>query len=188
LWLDLKLTLQTLLQEFQSSDIHLLDNHSFHPRAELGKKSQLKVTIHLKPIGSPQFLIKYGTYYQCSLTPQTTPESDSTWLLEFTPCCGGRHAVSACIYGHWIRCSASESAHVPTFYVQGRLKEGDIVRRVPNQSGAPLKAKETGKVTCAQPKIGEHLEVQVKWTEGEEESEESFLWGNPHGYPLELVL
>ena len=176
---DLKLTLQTLLQEFQSSDIHLLGNDSFHPHAVLGKKSQLKVTIRLKPIGNPQFLIKYGTYYQCSLTPQTT----HTWLLEFTPCCGGRHAVSACIYGHWIMCSASESAGVPTFYVRGSLKEGDIVRRVPDQSGSPLKAKETGKVTHSQPEYGKPLEVRVKWTEGEEESEGSFQWGNPSSYP-----
>ena len=185
---DLEGTFQTLLQEFKSSDIRVSGVSSFddrNPCVQLGKKSQLKVTILMQPIGNPQFLIKYGSYYKCSLTPQTILQSDNTWILEFTPCCGGKHAVSACVYGVWTSCSASETIGAPIFYVQGSLKEGDIVRRVPD-SDAPVKANETGTVLCT--KFGKSLEVQVRWIKGEEEYDESFQFNDPHYYPLELVL
>ena len=190
---DLEKKLQTLLREFKSSDISILGANG-DARVQLGKKSQLKVTIRVKPVGEPQFQIKYGASYQCSFTPQTTLESDNTWLLEFTPCCGGRHAVGVCVYGVWISCDAYASTDVLTFYVEGTLKEGDIVRRMPSQLDAPVKAEETtGKVTSATRNLlskcpSNTYTVRVKWTEGEEESEESFQWGEPLCYPLELVL
>jgi len=192
---DLEGTLETLLQEFKSSDIHVsVVCPGRDTRPQLGKKSHLKVTIRVKPVGNPQFLIKYGASYCCSLTPQTKLESDNTWLLEFTPCCGGRHAVSACIYGVRISCDVYTLPHVSTFYVEGTLKEQDIVRRIPNQFGIPVKVKETtGKVTSVKQNLlgkggSNCYTVHVKWIKGEEEWEESLQWGDPHGYPLELVL
>jgi len=102
--------------------------------------------------------------------------------------------VSACVYGVWIGCDAYASTDILTFCVEGTLKEGDIVRRMPSQLGAPVKAKETtGKVTSATRNLlskcpSNTYTVRVKWTEGEEESEETFQWGEPLSYPLELVL
>ena len=95
--------------------------------------------------------------------------------------------MSACVYGVWTSCSASETIGAPIFYVQGSLKEGDIVRRVPD-SGAPVKANKTGTVLCT--KFGKSLEVQVRWIKGDEEYDESFhfQFNDPHYYPLELVL
>ena len=182
---DIEKTPQILLREFKSSDISI--SGGAHAHTELGKKSHLKITIRMKPVGIPQFRFKYGPSYQCSLTPQTTLKSDDTWLLQFTPCCGGKHAVSACIYGVWI--SVSPSADFPTFYVTGALKEGDIVRRVPPLCGTPTKAKETiGKVTSVKPNYvcrRAGYTLQVKWITGDQEF---IQWGDPYGYPLELVL
>ena len=102
--------------------------------------------------------------------------------------------MSACIYGVWINCDVYTLPHVSAFYVEGTLKEQDIVRRIPNQSGIPVKAKETtGKVTSVKQNLlgkggSNCYTVHVKWIKGEEEWEESLQWGDPHGYPLELVL
>ena len=99
--------------------------------------------------------------------------------------------MSACIYGVWTSCDTYPSADVPTFYVTGALKEGDTVCRVPSQFGAPAKAKETtGKVTSVKQNLvskagSNSYTVQVKWITGDQES---FQWGDPYGYPLELVL
>jgi len=62
---DLEKKLQTLLREFKSSDISILGilGTSGDARVQLGKKSQLKVTIRVKPVGEPQFQIKYGASY-----------------------------------------------------------------------------------------------------------------------------
>jgi len=200
---DLGETLQTLLREFKSGDLSLVHESGC---AQLGKKAHLKVIIRVKPVGNPQFLIKYGPSYRCCLTPQTTLESENTWLLEFTPCCGGRHAVSVCVYGYWTGYEDYWSAYsVPKFYVDGRLKEGDTVCRTPDPSTVSLfKAKQTvaNKETAANKETGKvtHVvystskagnltcTVQVKWNKGEEEKEEPFQWGDVCGHPLELVL
>ena len=114
--------------------------------------------------------------------------------------------MSVCIYGVWVsgRSSVWEHRH-PTFYVGGRLKEGDTVRRMPH-TDRPLfswttltkshDTKETGKVTkvlYSTSKAGNlSCDVEVEWNSGEEsekESEkESFQWGDVHGHPLELAL
>jgi len=203
---DLEKKLQSLLRKFQSSDLSIVGD-SVH--AQLGEKSHLKVTICVKPVGNPQFLIKYGPSYCRSLTPQATLKSDKTWLLEFTPCCGGRHAVSACVYGYWTSFQDYwDTVFIPTFYVEGRLKEGDMVCRIPIPDRFPellsFNTKETAadKETAANQETGkvtrvEHstskagnltCKVQVKWIKGEEEKEESFRWGDICGHTLELVL
>jgi len=103
--------------------------------------------------------------------------------------------VSACVYGYWTNRHCS--SHVPTFYVEGGLKEEDIVCRMLDWLPEPLlKAKETAadkvpvadKETAAdkEPVAGKgtrkvtHVEhstsnagnltcqVQVKWIKGEE--------------------
>ena len=196
---DLKATFQTLLVEFKSEDIKVTSSHL---GINIGEKAELEVTISTKPVGEPKFQIKYGSSYKCSLTPQTVVLEPDKWLLKFTPSCGGRHIVSVCIYGVWVsgRSSVWEHRH-PTFYVGGRLKEGDTVRRMPH-TDRPLfswttltkshDTKETGKVTkvlYSTSKAGNlSCDVEVEWNSGEKSEKESFQWGDVHGHPLELAL
>ena len=81
---NLEITLQTLLREFESSDMSII-GQSGDAHVQLGEKSQLKVTIQTKPVGVPQFLIKYGPSYRCSITPQTIPESAHGCLNSLPP-------------------------------------------------------------------------------------------------------
>ena len=106
--------------------------------------------------------------------------------------------MSASVYGVWTSCDDHWSTtSVPTFYVEGRLKEGDIVCRVPDWlTESVLKAKdtaadkETGKVTYVMPSVSKAgnltCHVRVKWTK--RENDEAFQWGDVCGHPLQLVL
>ena len=199
---NLAATLQKLLVEFKLEDIEITSSDQV---INIGVKAELEVTISTKPVGEPEFLIKYGSSYKCSLTPQTVMLEPDKWLLKFTPSCGGQHMVSACIYGVWIsdRYSLWEYRH-PKFYVHGRLKEGDIVRRTPysdrplqlfawtTAKTKPLDEKETGKVTKVShstSKAGNlSCDVEVEWSSGEKSYKESFNWGDVYGHPLELAL
>ena len=194
---NLVATLQTLLVEFKLENIKITSSHQ---GINVGEKAKLEVTISTKPVGEPEFLIKYGSSYKCSLTPQTVMLKPGKWLLEFTPSCGGQHVVSACIYGVWIseRYSLLGQNH-PKFYVHGRLKEGDIVRRIPHLvhsdrlfSVAMTKPLHKGKVTKVSHSISNaknlFCHVEVEWSSSEKSYKESFKWGDVDGYPLELAL
>ena len=190
---DLAATLQTLLMEFKLEDIKITSSHQ---GINIGEKAELKVTISVKPIGEPTFLIKYGSSFKCSLTPQTVMLEPGKWLLKFTPSCGGQHIVSACIYGVWVSERSLWGQMYPKFYVHGRLKEGDIVRRTPYSdrlfSVAMTKPLHKGKVTKVSHSISNaknlFCNVEVEWSSGEKTYKESFKWGDVDGYPLELAL
>ena len=101
--------------------------------------------------------------------------------------------MSACIYGVWVsdRSSLWEHRH-PKFYVHGRLKEGDVVRRtrLPSVAMRERDEKETGKVTkvsCSTSKAGSLCKVEVEWSSGTS-YKESFQWDDVNGYSLELAL
>ena len=185
----------TLLREFKLEDIKITFSQK---EIQIGEKAELEVTISTKPIGEPKFLIKYGSSYKCSLTPQTVILEPDKWLLKFTPSCGGRHIVNACIYGVWVSDKYSVWEHnYPTFYVHGTLKEGNIVRRTPYSkkllSTAMRKqdTKETAKVTKVSrstSKAGSLCDVEVEWSSGEKSYKERFQWDDVNGYPLELAL
>ena len=184
----------TLLREFKLEDIKITSSPK---EVQIGVKAELEVTISTKPVGEPTFLIKYGSSYKCSLTPQTVMLEPDKWLLKFTPSCGGQHMVSACIYGVWISDRYSLWEHkYPKFYVHGSLKEGDIVRRTPYSGRLSSVAmrkrdeKETGKVTkvsCSTNKAGSLCKVEVEWSSGTS-YKESFQWDDVNGYSLELAL
>ena len=191
---NLAATLQTLLVEFKLEDIKITSSHL---GINIGEKAKVEITISTKPVGEPTFLIKYGSSYKCSLTPQTVMLEPNKWLLKFTPSCGGQHIVSACIYGVWI-CDRSSllGQKDPNFYVHGRLKEGDIVHRTPHSdrlfSVAMTKPLNKGKVTKVSHSISNagnlFCNVEVEWSSGEKSCNESFKWGDVNGYPLELAL
>ena len=111
--------------------------------------------------------------------------------------------MNACIYGVWVSDRSSLWEHTyPKFYVHGKLKEGDVVRRTPHSDRPlfawttiktkPLDEKETGKVTKVShstSKAGNlSCDVEVEWNSGEKSYKESFNWGDVYGHPLELVL
>ena len=104
--------------------------------------------------------------------------------------------MNACIYGVWI-CDRSSllGQKDPKFYVQGRLKEGDIVRRTHSDrlfSVAMTKSLNKGKVTMVSHSISNaknlFCNVEVEWSSGKKTYKESFKWGDIDGYPLELAL
>ena len=194
---DLEATLQTLLVEFKLEDIKITPSPSH--LVNIGEKAELEVTISLKPIGEPKFLIKYGSSYKCSLTPQTVMLEPDKWLLKFTPPCGGKHIVNVCIYGVWVSDTSVWGQKYPTFYVHGRLKEGDIVHRIPHSEGLfgvvmtkRQGKKETGKVTKVSHSTSRagnlFCTIEVEWNSGGKSYNESFQWGDVNGYPLELAL
>ena len=106
--------------------------------------------------------------------------------------------MNACIYGVWVSDKYSVWEHkYPTFYVGGRLKEGDTVRRtlyskkLPSTAMRKQDTKETAKVTKVSrstSKAGSLCDVEVEWSSGEKSYKERFQWDDVHGYPLELAL
>ena len=98
---------------------------SLFPNLQLGKKRQLLISASVQPVGMPEFKVVYGKS-QRVLKTAVQQKADGSWLLECTPTCIGTHKITVCVFGHWI------TNNVPTFTVEGLLKEGDIVRRGPH--------------------------------------------------------
>ena len=94
---------------------------------ELGSKSKVTVEASVQSVGTPQFMVVYGRSNRV-LKTTVQQKTDRKWLLECTPTCIGSHTIRVCIFGRWIRES------VPIFMVEGKLKDGDIVRRGPDST------------------------------------------------------
>ena len=175
----------------------------FGKRLQLGNKSQVTVKASVQPVGTPQFKVIYGR--SCRVLPTTVQKTaDGAWLLECTPTCNGTHTIRVCVFGHWIEES------VPTFTVDGELKEGDIVRRGPDSTSTAedflkIKGKDVemadvswynvGKLTkVTRTYIGKSLSstyhVEVTWGHDSAKplvEEMSFTWSGYSGFPIELA-
>jgi hypothetical protein len=176
----------------------------FSKRLQLGIKSQVTVKSSVQPVGTPQFKVVYGRSNR--VLPTTVQEkSDGTWLLECAPTCNGTHTIRVCVFDRWIE------EDVPTFMVDGELKEGDIVRRGPDSTSTAeefLKSKgeEVKMADISQYKVGKLTTVtrtyigkclsstyQVEVTWGHDSAkplieEMSFTWSEYSGFPIELAL
>ena len=176
----------------------------FSKRLQLGTKSQVTVKSSVQPVGTPQFKVVYGRSRRVlPITVQENP--DGTWLLEYVPACNGTHTIRICVFDRWIE------EDVPTFTVDGELKEGDVVRRGPDSTSTAeefLKSKgeevkmadisqyNVGKLkTVTRTYIGKCLSstyhVEVTWGHDSAKpltDEMSFTWSEYSGFPIELAL
>ena len=206
---DLKKT--GLIRSVTGSDFtcsHVSSTYSalslFSKRLQLGTKSQVTVKSSVQPVGTPQFKIVYGRSRR--VLPITVQEKlDGTWLLEYVPTCNGTHSIRVCVFDRWIE------EDVPTFTVDGELKEGDVVRRGPDSTSTAedfLKSKgeevkmadssqyNVGKLkTVTRTYIGKCLSstynVEVIWGHDSAKpltEEMSFTWSEYSGFPIELAL
>ena len=89
---DLERTLQTLVREFKSSDISIRlggDTHApLGKTSQLGEKSQLKVTIHTKPVGIPQFVLSMDHLTSALLHLKQHPSQTTHGYLNSPPAVG----------------------------------------------------------------------------------------------------
>ena len=91
----------------------------FGKKLKLGSRALVTVKSSVQPVGKLQFKVVYGRSEHV-LKTTVQQKADGSWLLECTPCCNGTHEISVCVFGHWI------AENVPTFMVEGRLKEGRL--------------------------------------------------------------
>ena len=174
-------------------------------RLQLGTKSQVTVKASVQPVGTPQFEVIYGRSNR-SLPTTVEQKADGEWLLECTPTCNGSHTIRVCVFDRWIE------EDLPTFTVDGELKEGDIVRRGPDTTTTAedfLKSKgedvtemtdisqyNVGKLTkVTRTYIGKGLSstyhVEVTWGHDSAKplvEELSFRWTDYSGFPIELAI
>lgn len=176
----------------------------FGDTLKLGSKSQVAVEALVQPVGTPRFKVVYGRSNRV-LKSTVKQKADGSWLLECTPCCSGTHTIKVCVFGHWITDS------VPTFTVDGELKQGDIVRHGPDSTSTTedfLKSKgeDIEKVDVSQYNVGKLAKVtrtyigkslsstyhlEITWGHDSIKplvEETSFTWSGYSGFPIELAL
>ena len=169
---------------------------------EVGIKSQVTVQVSVQPVGTPQFEVVYGNSKR-TLKTAVQQAADGSWLLDCTPTCIATHKIRVCVFGHWI------TYNIPTFTVEGELKEGDIVRRGPDTTTTAedfLKRKGEDVKMASQYEVGKltkvvhstsrrgspKYELEITW--GHEsanpliEEMPPSTWNDTLGFPIELAL
>ncbi len=183
---------ETLVTEFNSSKIKVT---GWTYSSTLRNQMVIQVTIPVVPPPKPEFRVEYSSLRR-KLPLKVKAVDSKTWSLEFTPCYIGNHYLKVKLFDQWLCIPSSQYTFRDSdpINIEGRLRMGDIVRSVTEDSIGDRKVGRIDKMSFdrSNKKNTHYYHLDIMWNYDTDDSvlEENHKFSylvRGDSFPFELV-
>ncbi len=189
---------KTLVSEFNSSKIKVTG--WTHSDSILRNQMVIQVTIPAVPPPKLEFRVEYSSLRR-ELPLKVKAVDSKTWRLEFTPCYIGYHYLKVKLFDQWLCIPTSSQYTFEDFEdsgdpinIKGRLKKGDIVRPLKEDSIGDRKVGRIDELAIgtSNSRSTDYYTMDIMWNydtdNSVQEKNHTFSYlGGSSSFPFELV-